>query len=129
MQPKLIKTEHAEYIPAIWTGKNESGAYPTGDRVLVKCDKAAEKSSGGIELPQELTARMSMAAQAGIVVELGDGAFRWNSDKMTPYEGRKPKAGDRVCIEKYSGQLILGDDGEMYRLMESACIAAILENK
>lgn len=126
MQPKLFKTSIAEYEPATWTGKNESGIFPTGDRVLIKPDQASEQSSGGVHIPEEISARHTLAAEAGIVIELGEGAFIWNSDKQTPYHGRKPKSGERVCVEKYAGQLIRGDDGEMYRLMESSCIAAII---
>lgn len=127
MQPKLLfKTSIAEYVPAEWTGNNQSGVNPIGDRVLVLPDQAAEASSGGILLPGDLQDRHTMAAEAGVVIQLGDGAFIWNSDKQTPFHGRKPKPGERVCIEKYSGQLTLGDDGKQYRLMESACIAAII---
>ena len=126
MQPKLLSKTLATYTPAAWTGKNESGIFPIGDRVLVLADEAAERTAGGIEIPQEVTYRMTLAAEAGVVVEIGDGAFKWNSDKVTPFAGRLPTPGVRVCIEKYSGQTIKGDDGKMYRLMESACIGAIL---
>lgn len=130
MQPKLIKTSLAEYVPATWAGFNKSGVTPLGDRVLILPDVAAEKTSGGIELPDELVYRHTLAAEAGVMVALGDGSFKWNSDKMTPYEGVKPTPGVRVCIEKYSGQAIKGDDGLMYRIMESACVGGILtENK
>lgn len=127
MQPKLLfKTSIAEYVPAEWTGKNQSGVAPVGDRVLVKPDQAAGTSSGGVMLPDDLRERHTLAAEAGIVVALGDGAFMWNSDRQTPFHGRKPKPGERVCLEKYAGQLVRGDDGEVYRLMESACIAAVI---
>lgn len=127
MQPKLLfKTAIAEYRQAEWTGKNQSGVQPVGDRVLVKPDQAAGESSGGIMLPDDLKERHTLAAEAGIVIALGDGAFKWNSDRQTPFYGRVPKPGNRVCLERYSGQLIRGDDGETYRLMESACIAAII---
>lgn len=127
MEPKLFKTGLGQYIPASWSGRNEAGALPLGDRVLVKPDKAAEITQGGITIPQEISARHSMAAEAGVVVAVGDGAFKWNSDKVTPYHGRAPNPGERVAIEKFAGQLLRGDDGEEYRLMESACIGALIE--
>lgn len=125
MQPKLFKTTLSEFVPAVWSGKNESGWHPTGDRVLVLPDKAAEMTSGSVHLPPDVVARHSMAAETGVVVAIGDGAFKWNSDKMTPFEGRKPNVGDRVYMERYSGQLAHGHDKEVYRLMESACIGAV----
>jgi len=125
MQPKLFKTSIAEYVPAEWTGKNESGVHPIGDRVLIKPDKAADIVRG-ILMPDDITARHSLAAEGGVVVQLGDGAFMWNHDRQTPFHGRKPQPGERVVIEKYAGQLTKGDDGEMYRLMESASIGALI---
>lgn len=128
MQPKLIKTSLGTYTPAEWTGTNDSGWHVVGDRILVLPDQAAEQS-GGIHLPQDVVARMTMSAEGGLVVSVGDGAFKWNSDKVTPFEGRKPEPGDRVCIEKFSGQLLHGKDGKVYRLMESACIGALYDKK
>lgn len=127
MQPKLFKTTLAEFEKAKWTGKDTSGLHPLGDRVLVLPDKSAERTSGGVELPPDVTARHTLAAEAGVVVAVGDGAFTWNSDKATPYLGKKPVPGDRVAIERYSGQLFHGLDGQVYRLMESACIGALIE--
>lgn len=125
MQPKLFKTTLADYVPAEWNGKNDSGWKPLGDKVLILPDQAADKSSGGIYMTEDIKARHSMAAEAGVVIALGDGVFKWNSDRTTPFEGVKPAPGDRVYVERYSGQLIHGHDGVVYRVMESACIAAI----
>lgn len=129
MEAKLLKSEVANYVPADWSGTNESGISPVGDRVLILPDKAATFTLGGIELPDDLVHRHTLAAEAGVIVALGEGAFKWNSDKVTPFAGRAPKPGDRVCIERYSGQLARGDDNNLYRLMDSACIAAILEKE
>lgn len=126
MKPKLFKTSIAEFEHAKWTGKDTSGLHPLGDKVLVLPDKSAERTSGGVELPVDIVARHTLAAEAGIVVAIGDGAFKWNTDKCTPFEGRKPVPGDRVAIERYSGQLFHGVDGEVYRLMEGHCIGAII---
>ena len=125
MQPRLFKTNLADYVPAKWSGKNESGWHPLGDKVVVLPDEAAEQSSGGLYMPDDIKARHTMAAEAGVVIALGDGAFKWNTDRTTPYDGVKPKPGDRVYVERYSGQLMHGHDGIVYRVMESACIAAI----
>lgn len=129
MQPKLIKTTLGTYVPASWSGKNESGWQPIGDRVLVLPDTAAEMTQGGIALPAEIIGRHTMAAEAGIVVAMGDGAFEWNSDKVTKFAGQVPKPGDRVNIERYSGQLIHGYDGQVYRVMDATCISSICIHK
>lgn len=126
METKLFKTSIAEYTPAEWTGKNESGVLPVGDRVLIKTDVSPEVIRG-ITYTPDVIARHTMAAEAGVLVAKGEGAFKWNADKMTPFVGRSPEPGDRVCVERYSGQVIKGDDGATYRLMESLSIGGILE--
>lgn len=88
-------------------------------------DKASEVSSGGIEIPPEVVERMTMAAETGIVIAVGDDAFTWSNDKTRRWDGYKPKAGDRVYLQRYSGQVMLGEDGEFYRVMEQTCIAAV----
>lgn len=128
MQPKLFKTSLAEFVPAKWTGNEDAGIHPLGDRVLILPDKAAEIVRG-VHLPQDITYRHTLAAEAGVVIAVGDGAFQWNSDKVTPYSGRKPKVGERVIIEKYAGQVVCGDDKQMYRLMDSHCVGGILEKE
>lgn len=127
MEPKLHKTTLAEFVEATYEG-NKSGWKPLGDRVLVLPDQASEISKGGVTLPPEYIGRMNMSAETGVVVAIGDGAFKWNSDKVTPYMGVVPKEGERVYMERYSGQLAHGHDGKIYRLMESACIGGIKEN-
>lgn len=129
MQAKLFKTTLAQFKPAIFSGTDTSGLNPIGDRVLVLPDKSAEKMESGLHLPEDIVARHTLAAEAGVLVAVGDGAFKWNADRSTPFYGRTPKVGDRVAIERYSGQLFHGLDGEIYRLMESACIGAVIEGK
>lgn len=128
MQPRLVKTTVAQYIPAQWVGEDTSGLHPLGDRVLVLPDTAPEMI-GGVHLPIDATTRHTLAAEGGVIVAIGDGAFSWNADKCTPFTGRKPVLGERVAIERYSGQLFYGLDGKIYRLMESACVGAVIETK
>lgn len=125
MQPKTFKTSLAEYIKAEWTGKNESGWNPLGDKVLIQPDKVASTTKGGIALPDDIADRMTMAAEAGVIVAMGAGAFKWNSDRITPFEGNKPKPGDRVSMNRYSGQLLMGHDGVSYRVMDSVELGAV----
>jgi len=127
MQPKLIKINSFDFVQAEWSGKNTSGYAPFGDRVLIQVDQASHKA-GMIEIPQDVQERLSMAAELGLLVAAGEGAFSFNSDgtKMT---GRKPQPGERVFIERYAGQLVTGVDGQKYRVMDSRCVAAIQEKE
>lgn len=125
MEPKLIKTQHAEYVKAPYNGTNESGVRPVGDRVLILPDEAAEKTTGNVLLPQAAVERGSMAAETGWLVALGDGAFVWNSDRSRPFEGTKPQVGERIIFEKYAGQLMIGKDKRFYRLADDKTIGAV----
>jgi chaperonin GroES len=126
MKPRLLKSSQKhEFIPARFNGVNCSGYQPIGDHIMVLPDKASDISSGGIEIPAEIVERVTLAAETGIVVALGDDAFLWNGDRSRKWEGVKPKVGDRVYIQRYSGQVMLGEDGEFYRIMEQNCIAAV----
>lgn len=124
MKPRLLSVRRAEFIPAPYFGKNESGCDPIGDRVLIKPDIAAG-SSGGIEIPQEIVDRAQLSSSSGVIVALGDGAFEWNSDRTRPFTGERPKAGDRVHFDKFAGKLILGDDGVEYRLLDDNSIGGV----
>lgn len=123
-QKSLIKFE-----PAAWTGKNTSGFFPLGDKVLVMPDKLKSASEGGVALPPEMIDRMTLAAETGTIVAVGEGAFTWNSDRITKFLGRRPQAGDRVFMERYAGQTLMGTDGQFYRLMDDRSIGAINKEK
>lgn len=125
MQPKLMKTGIAEYIPGTFTGQNESGWTPVGDRILVLTDQIPSRSSGGIMYTDDYKEHASQAAETGILVAVGDGAFVWNADRTRPFSGRKPQPGDYVQINRYSGQTIMGNDGQLYRLMDENCLGAV----
>jgi len=126
MEPRLIKGLQAEYIPAKWSGKNESGVRVVGKTVLVLMDECSPRSSGGVELPPDIIERMTLAAESGVIVAMADGAFLLNED-MTPWSGAKPTPGDRAYIEKYAGKLVKGRDGLTYRLMDYGSIGATYE--
>lgn len=124
MQPRLFKTSLATYVVAEWDGTNPSGWEPLGDRVLIRPDQVAAKTAGGVELPDDIADRMTMAAEAGIIVAMGAGAFKYNADKITKFVGTPPKPGDRVSMGRYSGQLHMGHDGVKYRIVDSSELGA-----
>ncbi len=126
MQPKLIKiATQNEYVRAVYPGHNSSGWSPVGNHIIVLPDKAAETSSGGISFTSELVERMTLAAETGVLVALGPDAYLWNADRTRKYEGVKPAPGDRVYMQRYSGQVMMGEDGEFYRVMSDNCVAAV----
>lgn len=125
MEAKLLKTTQAEYVEGSFDGVNRSGYRPVGERILVLPDEAASQTSGKIHIPDELKERQSYAAETGIIIELGDTAFLWNSDRSRKFEGVRPKAGDRVFFDRYSGGILKGKDGRIYRFMDDKAIGAI----
>ena len=127
MEVKLIKGLHADYIPAIWSGKDTSGIRVDGKTILVLMDKCSPKTKGNVDLTDDMNEKMSMAAESGVIVATSPGAFLLNED-MTPWTGEKPKAGDRVYIEKYAGKQVKGRDGETYRIMDYGSVGATYES-
>lgn len=124
MRQRLLSIRKAEFIPAPFFGKNESGCVPIGDRVLVKPDIAAS-TSGNIQIPDEVVDRAQLSSSSGVIVSVGDDAFMWNSDRTRPFTGSRPKVGDRVHFDKYAGKLILGDDSVEYRLLDDNSIGGV----
>jgi len=125
MQPKVLKTELTEYIENEWSGRNDSGVAPVGDNVLVLPDKAAEKTQGGIFLSEDMVDKHGLAAETGIVAALGEGAFKWSTDRARPFDGAKPEPGQRCYFERYAGRIVHGKDGRIYRLMSDVCVAGV----
>lgn len=124
-----VRTTVARYVPAPWDGQNNSGVTPVGQRVLVLPDIAEERTLGGIELPPEVVSRHALAAETGVLAACGDGAFAWFGDRIHRWEGRRPHVGDRVALERYAGEVRMGADGQLYRLMEDRAVGGILEQE
>ncbi len=125
MQPRLLKYNDVVYEPQPFSGENESGWFPVGDRVLVLSDVAKSTTSGGVILADDMLGRADASAYTGTVVALGDAAFKWSSDRTRPFTGEVPGVGRRVTFEKFAGVLIPGEDGKTYRLMDDRCIGGV----
>lgn len=125
MEAKIIATSLFKYHAADWNGVNESGYMPIDDKVLVLCDTAPEVTAGGIALTPDVVEKQALAAESGVIIACAEGAFVWTGDRTRPYQGRKPVPGDRIRMQRYSGQHYTGDDGKMYRIMDDRCVAAI----
>ena len=90
---------------------------PLHDRVLVRRIEAAEKTAGGIIIPD--TAKEK--PQEGEVVSVGSGT-RSEDGKVTPLD---VKAGDKILFGKWSGSEVKLD-GEELLIMKEADILGIV---
>ena len=92
---------------------------PLGDRVLVKRLAAEEKLKGGIILPDSAKKEQEQAE----VVAIGTG----KKDKNGTLIPIPVKVGDRILMEKYSGQEVTLND-EKHFILRAGDIIAIIEN-
>ena len=90
---------------------------PLGDRVVVEHVEQADKSAGGVFLPD--TAKEK--PQEGKVIAIGSGRTLDNGTKV-PME---VKVGDRILYSKYSGSEVK-IDGKEYLIISEKDILAIL---
>ena len=90
---------------------------PIGDRVIVQRLGSAEKTKGGLYLPDAAQEK----PQEGKVIAVGSGKVLKNG-KVVPLA---VKAGDRIIFGKYSGSEIKVDDKEYVFLNEDDILAII----
>ena len=90
---------------------------PLDDRIVVKAVEAAEKTSGGILLPDSAKEK----PQRGIVVAVGPG-LRTDGDARVPVD---VEVGDEVIYGKYAGNEIQWK-GEDYKILKETEVLAIL---
>jgi chaperonin GroES len=91
---------------------------PLGEKILVKRFDAAEKSAGGIVLPDAAKEK----PKEGKIIALGDGKLL-DSGTRAKFQVKK---GDKVVFTSYAGTEI-DIDGEEYLLMAEDDILAIIE--
>ena len=90
---------------------------PIGDRVIAQRLGSAEKSKGGLYLPDSAQEK----PQEGKVIAVGSGKTL-QSGKLVP---PTVKPGDRIIFGKYSGSEIKVDDKEYVFLNEDDILAVI----
>lgn len=88
---------------------------PLGDKVVLRRQQAADKTAGGIVLPD--TAKDK--PQKGEVVAVGDGHTRDDGTKVA----LTVKEGDRVIFSSYAGDEIKVGEEELLLLRESDILA------
>ena len=92
---------------------------PLGDRIVVKALEAAEKTKGGILLPE--TAKEK--PQEGKVIAVGKGKTL-ESGKI---EALEVKVGDKILYGKYTGTEIMTREGDELLIMREEDVLAILK--
>ncbi|MEQ8788212.1 MAG: co-chaperone GroES [Pirellulaceae bacterium] len=91
---------------------------PLGDKVVVKRLEAAEKTAGGIVLPESA----KEIPQQGRVLSVGEGRLLKQGDRAIP----QVKEGDRVVFMRYSGMEV-NVDGEQLLIMGEDEILAVID--
>ncbi len=75
---------------------NHSNNHPINNKIIVFIDTVkAPKTSGGLYIPEESRRGEAYAKTTGIILELGQNAFKDIRDQI--------KVGDRVTFRSYSG--------------------------
>ena len=90
---------------------------PLHDRVLVRRVEAAEKTAGGIIIPDTAQEK----PQEGEVVAIGPGG-RAEDGKITPLD---LKAGDRILFGKWSGTEVKLDGEDLLIMKESDVLGIV----
>ena len=127
MQTKRIVASDFEYEVADFDGTNTSGLNPLADTVIVMCDVAPDKTAGNLFITADTQLRQQMMAETGVIVAIGEGAFKWLSDRTRPWIGRVPEVGEHIAFERYAGREQTGLDGKQYRVMTDRVIAATID--
>jgi len=98
------------------TVENKSGWTAVGRAVLVKPFEM-ERLSEIIEIPESLRTRTSMLEQRVRIVDIGPSC--WHAEP-------RPRAsvGDVVIVTKFAGYQLVGDDNELYRMINDNDIFA-----
>lgn len=99
---------------------NNSGIQPVEFKVLVRPKKVEEKTIGGIIIPESAKEKEKYATVHGELVAVSALAF------TSPDWLYKPKVGDTVMYDKYSGARVKGKDDEEYILLNDKEIGAVI---
>lgn len=103
---------------------NPSGIEPIEYNLVVRPEKVAEKTVGGVVIPDSTRDRDQYGEHKGVIVAISPMAF---SFEEWPRDEPKPQPGQRVVFVKYAGTLVRGKDGEDYRVMKDKDVLAVME--
>jgi co-chaperonin GroES (HSP10) len=99
---------------------------PIDTAVMIEVDKVEETSAGGIQLPEGFIEKEQMMRVEGVIVAMGDYAYKELKDAKFNY----PNIGDKVLCKKYSGVLHYNeiDKRRVYRIIQDTDVIAIKQN-
>jgi co-chaperonin GroES (HSP10) len=119
---------------------NNSGIYPSGDRVVVLPDAIQETvEESTIYIPDAVRDKYMNAQSTGILIAVGPDAWQHSTEvieqlvdgvwkpverRTKGYAGPFAKVGDRVAFAKYGGLQVEGEDGVNYRILNDEDITA-----
>lgn len=95
---------------------------PVGWVLVVKPDPVAEKTNGGLYLPQTVRDNQQQQAIMGTVESIGDEA--WGKFDERSYT---PNVGDRILFAKYAGQ-VMDLDGQEYRILNDQDVLGVVKD-
>ena len=122
---------------------NESGIYPSGNRVLVFADQIDDKMKDSvIELLPDTVEAQQSANASGTLIDAGpdafthtvyvterliDGQFKKVERQVSGYSEPFAEPGDRISFAKYAGQKYRGKDGKRYLVLNDTDITCRLD--
>lgn len=96
---------------------SKSKLQPIGSHIIVTRSNAAEKSSGGIIIPEKGKEK----PKEGTVIAVGNGKMMEDGKRQT----MQLKAGDKVLFSSYAGTEVKVE-GEEYLVMEESDVFAVI---
>ena len=98
---------------------NDTGIKPVEFRCIIRLIPVAEKTIGGIIIPDDRKDRSQMAATRATLLACGGNAFQ-------DWKGYKPVAGDLVEVSKYAGVTREADPTDLVRIIQDKEILGVL---
>lgn len=101
----------------------------TDQTILIKLIKIASKTASGIFIPDNVQQDSSYHSMKGVLVKKAPSAFVYNSARMAWKPEEIPEVGDTIIFARYEGTVIIGEDGEEYRILEDKTIQGFIKAK
>lgn len=103
--------------------QNTSGWAPAGQAILLRATQLEDlrKEGSSVLIPDEVFQSSAARDVEGMVVAIGADAWK----DITP----RCEVGDRVRFTQFAGGVIKGDDGVIYRLINSHAVYAVRQEK
>jgi co-chaperonin GroES (HSP10) len=102
--------------------KNLSGWHPVGQAVLLRAFELYERKHM-IHVPDEVEMSSATCDTQGLVVEIGPDCWKG------PGESPRAEVGDKVLITRFSGGVLRGSDGFIYRMIPCHAIYAVKDGE